>query len=611
MRSGATTRRLARAGMVCLLGLLTAGAASGARQAAPLEVPTGPAPLPESRPGLTPDARIEEAARAFQAHGYRELPVLAWSLLAASRAGGDDSLAERALELAPGSPAVAFEAGWQLKRPLPLLRGLALLPASFPGLAWLLSWGGAGLGIAALVGCAIVAAACFVRTVGLHGHALGHLVAPRDPPVWPGVLLLVAAASTLPLLGVGPGLILAGVGLLATVRLPAREAGWLFALLLLAGLVVGPGLDYWARLAALPAGERPLLPAWRLEHGQPLPGDREAVAAALSRGPDDPLLRLALATSWKRQGRLDRVSALVGGFPESSPRPLAARAANLEGIVQLARAEVQESIQTFDRARALEESAAVLFNLSQAHGRALHLGDQTSLFGAARSLDPDLVSRYTGYEGANVHTYLIETPVPALVYLRNGLLPSPEATQLARGIRQAVLGPRLPATTWLVLPAAGLLGLLLRLRGLNSCARCLRVVCARCVPEEVQGGTCVRCARLFMPAEETDARVRSRQVARDRARQRWLRRGLSLLGAVLPGTGRLLEGRVATGTLSALLPALGVGAWLAAGQVAVPPDVGELGIAFPLALATLAVLPAYAWAWLAALRQATAKGARR
>ncbi len=594
--------------LTCLVGLLVVSPVRADDDGDPLEVPRGPLPQPELAAARPLPERVDAAAEVLRLHGYPDLQVLALALVREWQASGDVALAERALELAPDSPALGFEIGWGLWRPLEVLRAAVVLPTIFPGTVWLLTWLGALAGIATLLGAACVCALGFARTVGLHGHAFGHLSAARDPPVWPGVLLAIAFLSALPVAGFGPALVLAAAGMLAAMRLPRRESIALVSVLAVGGGLLGPLLEHWGRMAALPGLERPLLGAWRLEHAQSLPGDFELVEKARLRNPEDPLLRLALATAWKRAGDLDRAERLIEDFPAGGSRPLAARAANMKGSLALARGNLGRAVRNFERARSAEESASVLFNLSQAHGRALDLTDQRSLFAAARALDPQLVSSYSGHTGTNLHSYLMETPIPWSSYMRAGFEPSVEAAQLAHAVRRVLLGAWYPEWAWLALPGLGVLGLALRRQGLSRCVRCMRPICQRCVAGRVSGETCVRCARLFSPDADLDARVRRREIERDRSRQRQIAGAIGLAGALVPGAGRALEGHLATGFLGIGLSGFGIAAYLASLSVPVPPEVGALGTALPLAVAAMVLVPLYGWAWVLAARRV--KGGR-
>ena len=190
------------------------------RRADPLQVPTGPLPEPERAASLSAVERVRKASEALRERGHRELPVLAWALLDAARSQDQAELAELAVELAPSSPGVRFEAARLLRDPLELLASLVALIWDLPGLLWLLALAGIGLlgGLLTLALGTCLAAA--LRGLPLHGHALGHGMTKHEPPAWPGVLLCMAGLCALPLFGVGAVGVLAAFGALGALRLP-------------------------------------------------------------------------------------------------------------------------------------------------------------------------------------------------------------------------------------------------------------------------------------------------------------------------------------------------------------------------------------------------------
>jgi hypothetical protein len=591
--------RLCRASALAL-ALATWGSGVRAEPSAePLAVPRGPLPTPESLVGAEPAARIDAAARELRARSYRELPVLARGVLALSP--GDPAAAERALALAPGTPAIAFEAGRRLGRPIEIARSLVLLGTTLPGVVWLATWGGAALCAGWLLVVAALVALAFARASTLLGHAGGHWLSGREPAAWPALLLLLALLGGLALAGVGPLLWLATAGALAIAALPRREGATVAVALALAGALAGPGLAYWTRVATFPSRDPARMAAWRLERAQPLAGDEELVARAAAARPDDGVLRLAGATAAKRAGDLAGVEAALAGFEPKDP-VLRARVASFTGVLALARGNTAVAIAAFERAREDEPSAPVIYNLSQAHGRALNLAEQASLFALARGLDAELVHEHGTARDASIHSYLAEHPLPLRAHLAGAFAGSREATRAERALRAAALGARLPDGGWLALPALALLALLLPRSPVRRCGRCLRLLCERC-NDEPSGQTCLRCARLFVPAGGVDARVRREQIERDRARQRWVGRGLALGALVVPGAAHGFEGRLSR-ALAALAPtALGIAAWLSAPVAPVPPEVGALALALPTAVALALAGPVWLGCALAALQR--------
>jgi hypothetical protein len=244
----------------------------------------------------------------------------------------------------------------------------------------------------------------------------------------------------------------------------------------------------------------------------------------------------------------------------------------------------------------------VLFNLSQAYGRALRLADQTPLFDAARQLDAELVHAYTRRGQATFHTYLIPASLPALEYVVRALEPSVEAAAIALRLREQLLGRTLPEAAWGALPLMGLLVLVLRRPGVSHCSRCDRPVCRRCGPEDSEGSsTCARCVRLFT-RESGDARVRRQQLEIDRQRQRRLAWQRMALGLVVPGLVALRGGELLRGGSQLLATALGAALAVAPSLIAVPWEVGALGTLSCRALGLALLIPAYLISASAAVR---------
>lgn len=585
--------------LLALLSLATSGSAFAAPVAAgrgdPLVVPTGPLPEPEAEAKVPTAERVQHAAQALRDRGFEELPILAWALLETARAEGRPELVEKAVELAPGSPGVRFEAARISGDPKQLFFALRALATSLPGALFSLALGAVVIGGGALALALGASAVAALRGFGLHGHAFGHTFAAKDPPSWPGVLLLLAALGALPLFGIGPLVLAAAFGALGALRLPRAEAAFVALSLALAGFALGPALERTAPALASVGREPALLAAYRIDRGQSLPGDLEHVQAASQRAPDDVVLRLALATAWMRRGELTRAEQTIGS-PTSDSNPLLASAQhNLQGIVDLAQGDVGQAIPAFERARAAHDSATAAFNLSQAYGRALRLSEQQPAFEAARDFDSDLVSRYMSNEGANVHMYLIEPSLPLGFYAARALAASEDSRALAAELRERLLGTFERDRIWMLLPAAGLLAFVFRRTRVSRCSRCDEPICPRCSREAASGGTCLRCVRLFLKRERTDPRLRKLELDRDRRRQRRTTVTHAFTALVAPGVVDLVDGRIARGALLLFALGAGVAALHAPGLLPVPWDLGTLGYALPVVLALAFLVPTLAY----------------
>ena len=559
--------------------MLAAPAAQAGNElhAEPLVVPRG-LPTAATTTGASSVERIEGVVQALHERGFEELPVVAWAMLDVGRREQTAPAVERAAELAVSTPSLQFEVALELRSAAHLARALRAVPGSFPGLIWLLSVGGAVAGCGLLIAGALLMALAFARTATLNGHLLGHLITAQDPPSWPGVLIILSALALLPLAGAGPALVVAAAGAIAGPRLGRGEVLAPAVLLVVAGLLLGPVLDAWSRIGALVGRDPALVSAWRLENAQPLAGDRERLAGVVEARRDDLLLRVVLAKTWLRSGDLSRVDALLRELPSAAEPALLARAETLRGTVAVARGDLQTGIAAFEAARATEESAAVLYTLAQAHGRAVRLMERASLFETARALDPDLISKYTAFAGSNVHHYLIQDPVPLSIYLERAFQVSAESRAMVRSVRAWAFGPRTPGGVWMLLPLAGLAGPLLRRGTIWRCGRCSRAVCRRCdSSERATETTCGRCARLFARDGRSDPRLRRQVLDLEKRQRRLTAAALAGVALVAPGVSRILEGRMLGGAVALVMLTLGWTFALAPQVLAAPFELGELG----------------------------------
>jgi hypothetical protein len=579
-------------------------------RAEPLEVPTGQTPDAEAWPDAEPLERLEQAADGWQEHGYRELPYLAWAVLDLAEHENRPELARHAREWAPSSPGVQLEVARLAWSPPDLLRSLGLVSQNFPSVVWIGTVGLAALGIGCLFATTVVVAFGFVRSLPLIGHALVHFWSQRPSGGGPGSLLVLCALSLLPLFGVGPVMLIA---VLAAVTLTSvtRAYGVVVVILVsMSAVALGPGLERWAALATVPGPHSALLPAWRVERGQPLPGDRSLLEHRMSLGEATPVERLALAAVLKRDGRLEGVERLLADTSDFD-RSLNARVSTHLGTVRLARGEVREAIQAFNQARSVEESAPVLYNLAQANGRALELKEQTQLFSEAKRRDSELISRAADYLGTNVHRFLLELPVPLDAYFVDALEVGPDSQLLAADVRSWTLGRRVPQVAWFLLPALPILGLLFRIRGVNRCVRCFRSICNRCGPAAAPGPTCLRCRRLSTAEPGIDPRVRQLEQEREQRRRRTIQLRRMLIGLAVPGGAHLLQERAVAGGLILLPLLVGCALLVTSERLPAPTDLGRLATVLPLAVASILMVPALLAGVLGALRAGSEGEARR
>jgi hypothetical protein len=251
--------------------------------------------------------------------------------------------------------------------------------------------------------------------------------------------------------------------------------------------------------------------------------------------------------------------------------------------VKIALGDPQAAVDLYRRAIAIEPSALLWFNLSQAHGRAIDVEQHDTALAAAQSLDPAEVSELTARLAATRGGYVAELPLPQ--HRLRERLRSADASAAAAEVRRALAPGLLGRASWiaaLAFVAAAALGVALRQRfePSTSCPDCGTRLCRRC-------GTAHDTLRNGAAA---DPRCEACRRLRSEARARWESRrdGASAFSRARNGIAWLLPGLLGG---SAGRPAIGLVAALAAagalafgfGSGAVLPDPASVGGAGALA----------------------------
>jgi tetratricopeptide (TPR) repeat protein len=577
------------AGLAILAVTLAPGFSSAQLDRAdPLTVPRSSLPRPGDAPELAPEARLITAAAVLQEHGYEELPYVAWALLKVAGERGDAELARRALALAPATPGAYFEAAKVAREPHWLFGSFGAFWHSFPAMLWGLTIAGAVVGLGIIGTASVLLALAFARGAPLHAYVLGRRMESDPPPIWPGVLLLLTLVGLSTLIGLGWLGVLGLAGALAAARLRPRESLGVAGVLALLGLVIGPGLELWARAATSLDHDAALAVAWRVERGHSLPGDEALVDSALARRPADAVVRLAAITARSRAGDVDGALALLPASDGIKQPHLRVAFLNLDAALRLAQGDVRRAIENLEAARRVRSTARVLFNLSQAYGRSLRLMDNKAAFNTAREMDPELVGSFT--QGDGLHTFLMPVRLPAFVYLMRSLVHTPESAAYTRALRKRLLGTIFPDFAWMALPLLGIAAAFLRRSNIVRCARCDRFMRRTDLPARDRSTTCMRCERLFEHKDKIDARVRQRA--------RSIR--LASVGGLVPGLILLHDGLMLRGVTQVALAAVGIALLCVGRLVSAPWEVGTLAGGLSMALGIALVVPV----WLAALLQA-------
>lgn len=542
--------------------------------------------------------RVWATRRASFAHGIWNLDGAARALLATP--GVPLERAEAAVALAPDLPAAHMawaRARWlEGESPVSALRtagGALLAFARHPeGALWLggsvllllamgLAYGGLlSIGVASLFALPHAA------------HDLADLVSRRMPAF--GRAALLATLLIVPVV-LGEGVLGLVLGLFAVTAIygARRQRVALFV----AGSAVLCGAFPVAELAGRALGALPQDPVARAalatSRGLVTPADVARLEAAPA---SDLLARQGLARLARRAGRLGEADALYQSLVAQRPEDpvVLTNAAN----VRLHLGHMESAFDLYRRALEADDSAVVLFNLSQAYGRAFQVDDLTQALALAQAQNGDLVADLTRLQGTQPEGFVVDLPLATRDLVPRALRRA-DGNAFAAEFRSTWAPGRLGASWQLVggilvgtLLLGGLLGKLFRAS--RWCTRCGRRVCPRCHASASRGALCTPCNRLFYQPELTDRSLRLARIDALRERSERLDKLASGASVVIPGIAGVLARRPLLGFWGALWFVIGAGALLS--RDGLVPDPLVAGDAGPLALAVVATLAGAAYA---------------
>lgn len=645
-RGGGVTRRMRGVAMLAVIGWATAlawgprpGHAEEAAvvEAEPPEAAPVPDPVPvgmdEPAPGpaaLAPEPRpnpgntIEDAwfasATNLEDHVWKTRRVAlergVWNIDGAARAllaapGAPLDRAEAAVRLAPDLPAGHMELAEALwlhgESPLSAIRtatGALLAFARHPeGALWL---GGSLLYLLALgliCGGALCIAITGVLAAPHAAHDLGDLFT-RSLPAFGRAALLLAVLLLASVLGEGPLALVLGLAALGVLYGSNAQR----MAIALSAVAIVAGAHPVARLAGAALEALPNDPVARAvlatSRGLALPEDVLRLEAAQD---TDLLARQGLARLERRAGNLGKADALYQDLVRQYPEDpvILTNAAN----VRLHLGHMEAAFDLYEKALQVKRSPVVLYNLSQAYGRAFQVDDLTRALQQAQALDGDLVADLTRLQGTQPEGFVVDLPLSNETLWRR-VLDLHGGGRFAAELRAPLAPGRLGATPVAmgaafggVIVLAWLVGL--KLKASRWCARCGRRVCPRCQPEVTGGELCRSCHRLFYQPEGTARDLRLARIEALRERSRRLDKIAWAASIAVPGAAGVLARRPLRSLIGAVCFAVAVGALvLRDGAV---PDPLVAGAAGPFAFFCVAAVSGVAYAIVVA----TSLAARR
>jgi tetratricopeptide (TPR) repeat protein len=500
-------------------------------------------------PSASLDKQVTLIRRASLELGIWNLDAAARSALAGSL--GSDRLenARVAVRLAPDLPAGRIELARAIwlngDAPMAALRAalaaLTAIPRHVEASLW---FGGSLLFILGL--CFVLAGLWCIALVGgaalpHAAHDLGDLL-PGKAPRFARVALLAALLLAPVALGeglLGLCLVLAAIGCFygdLRQRLTVFLAASLFILGAYPVLQLAAGT--LEAFFADPVAEAAISTAQGFAH----PVDQARLEAAAE---SDPLAARALAMRARRAGTLDDADAHYQKLLLEAPDDpvIANNAAN----VRLNLGQMESALALYRRSVSLRPDPVVLFNLSQAHGRAFQMDQLSDALAQAQHLDGALVAELTALQGAEPVGFVVDQPLAsALIWER--ILRSMHGERMAREIRSLFAPGRLGSDR--VFAAALFAGILVVFAALGTrisrsqrCGRCGNNICARCDPDSRGRSVCSGCKLLFQPSETTDRELRLARIAELRTRDERVERWAVLASFLIPGVAGLLAKR--------------------------------------------------------------------
>jgi len=333
--------------------------------------------------------------------------------------------------------------------------------------------------------------------------------------------------------------------------------------------------------------ETPIEAAVFATDGFALPGELRLLELAAE---SDPMAAMALAVASRRAGNLAESDAQYQRLLQREPANYAG--ANNAANVKLELGQLDSAIDLYRRSLDMNDSATVLFNLSQVQGQAFKLDDVGPTLAAAQRLDSARVAELTLLQGSDLTRFTVDFPLPRHM-LWERILAARSGESFATEFRSVIAPGALGRSAWLSAGAFVSIAILSlvaasRLKRSHWCGRCGRRMCPRCDPELGEEEDCESCNRLFQHPETTDRAMRTARVNALRFREQRLARVRLIVSILLPGAAGALARRPWASFIGALSAAIAILAifW----RNGVTPDPLIAGAAAPMAFGLISAL---------------------
>jgi tetratricopeptide (TPR) repeat protein len=203
-----------------------------------------------------------------------------------------------------------------------------------------------------------------------------------------------------------------------------------------------------------------------------------------------------------------------------------------------------EAIGYYERARALQESTVLMFNLSQAYAKAFRMEEFEHTMQRAQALGADEVMELSGVGDTS---FVADMPF-SISMIRDRMLEEADGDAFS-GALVRVLAPGRLGESWAHMAGSFLFAALLaaiiagRYQHASRCGRCGRRICARCDDSMWSSDLCDGCHHLFHRPQGTDPALRMARLQALRVRESRVEKVGLALSMIVPGASGLLAKR--------------------------------------------------------------------
>ncbi len=254
---------------------------------------------------------------------------------------------------------------------------------------------------------------------------------------------------------------------------------------------------------------------------------------------NNPAAKFSYALALKRVGRYNEALEIYFKLIGENPSDL--MVLNNIATTYSAMEQPDKAKEYLNKARNVNSSALVLYNLSQVYRGALDFSTGDKYYKEASSLDHDQVSKYTAFASDNPNRFVIDMTysIPRLWELafnkrRTMVSPFPLGKAATAGVAAALI------------VIAAILYAATRGKAFR-CSRCSRIVCNICSRDSRWGQMCPDCYSALVRVQDQDRQKRVSALLAAYEQKDRMRKKVRILSFLPPGIAHIYTGRAMSG----------------------------------------------------------------